>query len=90
MEVVCKIIDGKIYLLACLLAFLRGHSGNKVYKLLFFCNPYHQLSAIKDIASFSLVFLFFIVKYIFLEVVCKIIDGKIYLLACLLAYLLTY
>ena len=35
---------------------LRGHSGNKVYNLLFLCNPYDQLSAIKDIVSYSLVF----------------------------------
>ena len=32
--------------------------------------------------------LLFTVEYIFLETVCKIIDGKIYLLACLLACLL--
>ena len=35
---------------------LRDHSGNKAYNLLFLCNPYHQLSAIKDIVSYSLVF----------------------------------
>ena len=40
-------------------------------------NPYHQLSAIKDIVSYSLVFYCWV--YIF-ETVCKIIDGKIYLL----------
>ena len=37
-------------------AFLRDHKGNKAYKLLFLCKSYHQLSAIKDIVSFSLVF----------------------------------
>ena len=35
---------------------LRDHSGNKAYNLLFLCNPYHKLSAIKDIASYSLAF----------------------------------
>ena len=45
--------------------------------MLFLCNPYHQLSAIKDIVSYSLVFYWRV--YIF-ETVCKIIDGKIYLL----------
>ena len=49
------------------------HDGNK----LFLCIPYHQLSAIKDIVSYSLVF--YCRVYIF-ETVCKIIDGKMYLL----------
>ena len=49
----------------------------KLNKLLFLCNPYHQLSAIKDIVSFSLVF--YCRVYIF-ETVCKIIDDKIQLL----------
>ena len=35
---------------------LRDHNGNKLYNLLFLCNPTHQLSAIKDIVSYSLVF----------------------------------
>ena len=35
---------------------IRDHNGNKAYKLLFLCNPCHQLSAIKDIVSLSLVF----------------------------------
>ena len=34
--------------------FLRDHNGNKAYKLLFLY--YHELSAIKDIVSFSLAF----------------------------------
>ena len=37
------------------LKFYVNH-GNKAYKLLFLCNPYHQLSVIKDIVSFSHVF----------------------------------
>ena len=37
-------------------SFLTEHNGNKAYKLLFLYNPYHQLPAIKDIISFSLVF----------------------------------
>ena len=35
---------------------LRDHKGNKAYNLLFLCNPYHQLSAVKDIVSHSLAF----------------------------------
>ena len=35
---------------------LKYYNGNKAYNLLFLCNPYHQLSAIKDIVSYSLVF----------------------------------
>ena len=35
---------------------LRDRNGNKVYNLLFLYNPYDQLSAIKDIVSYSLVF----------------------------------
>ena len=34
----------------------RDHNGSKTYKSLFVHNPYHPLSAIKDIVSFSLVF----------------------------------
>ena len=45
--------------------------------MFFLCNPYHQLSVIKDIVSYSLVLYCWV--YIF-ETVCKIIDGKIYLL----------
>ena len=56
---------------------LRDHNGNKAHNLLFLCNPYHQVSVIKDIVSYSLVF--YCWAYIF-EAVCKIIDGKIYLL----------
>ena len=37
---------------------LRDHNENKAYNLLFLSNPYHQLSAIKDIVSYSLVFYF--------------------------------
>ena len=55
---------------------LRDHNENKAYNLLFLCNPYHQLSTIKDIVSYSLVFYFWV--YI-CEAVCKIIDRKIYL-----------
>ena len=48
--------------------------------MLFLCNPYHQLSAIKYIVSFSHVCFCWV--YIF-ETVCKITDGKItYLLTC--------
>ena len=47
------------------------------------CN---QLSAIKDIVSYSLVF--YCSVYIF-ETVCKIIDGKIYFLPSFLPYWLT-
>ena len=61
--------------------FLRDHNGNKAYKLFFLCIPYHQLSAIKDVVNFSLVF--DCGAYIF-ETVCRIIDGKIYLLIYLL------
>ena len=61
--------------------FLRDHNGNKVYKLFFLCIPYHQLLAIKDVVSFSLVF--YCGVYIF-ETICKIIDGRIYLLIYLL------
>ena len=56
---------------------LKDHNGNEVYNLLFLCNPYHQLSAIKNIVSYSL--MFFIVEYIFLKQFV-IIDSKIYLL----------
>ena len=48
---------------------LRDHIGNKVYNLLFLRYPYHQLSAIKDIVSYSFVFYYWV--YIF-ETVCKI------------------
>ena len=61
--------------------FLRDHNGSKAYNLLFLCNPYHALSAIKDIVSYSLVF--YCSVYVF-ETVCKIINGKIYLLNCTL------
>ena len=58
----------------------RDHNRNKAYNLLLLCNSYHQLSAIKDTGSYSLVFCSWI--YIF-ETVRKIIDGKIYLLTYL-------
>ena len=48
-----------------------------IINLLFLCNPYHQLSAIENIVSYSL--MLFIVEYIFLKQFV-IIDGKIYLL----------
>ena len=35
---------------------LRDHNGNKDHNLLFLCNPYHQVSVIKDLVSYSLVF----------------------------------
>ena len=66
---------------------LMNHHGNKAYSLLFLCNSYHQLSAIKDTVSYSLVLYCWV--YIF-EKVCKIIDGKIYFLTYLITYLLTY
>ena len=52
---------------------LRDHNGNKAYNLLFLCNPYYQLSAIKDIASYSLVF---IVEYRFLKQFLKLMMVK--------------
>ena len=35
---------------------LREHNENKAYNMLFLCNHYHQLSAIKYIVGYSLVF----------------------------------
>ena len=53
--------------------FSRNPNGNKAFELLFLCNPYHQLIAIKDIISFFLVF------YILLKhFIVKLYDGKIY------------
>ena len=56
---------------------MRECNGNKAYRMIFLCNPYHQLSAIK-VLLVSL--LFFTFEYIFLKQFLKIIDGKIYLL----------
>ena len=42
----------------------RDHNGNKASKLLLLCNPYHRLSAVKDIVSFSLVFFLFLKRFI--------------------------
>ena len=53
---------------------LRDHNGNKAYNLLFLCNPYHQLSAIKDIVSYSLVFYCWV--YIFLKHFVKLLQVK--------------
>ena len=66
---------------------LKGPHRNKAYNFLFLCNPYHQLSAIKEIASYSFVFYSWV--YI-CETVCKIIEGKIYFLPFLFIYLFTY
>ena len=35
---------------------LREHNANKAYNMLFLCNHYHQLSAIKYIVGYSLAF----------------------------------
>ena len=56
---------------------LREHNANKAYNMLFLCNLYHQLSAIKYIVGYSLVF--YCWMYIF-ETACKIVDDKTYLL----------
>ena len=69
-----------------MILILKDHNWNKAYNLLFLCNPYHQLSAIKDIISYSPVVYCWV--YI-LETVCKVIDGKIYLNTYLLTHLLT-
>lgn len=47
------------------------------YKLLFLCNPYHELSAIKDIASFLSCFLLFLKQFV-----------KVLMVKC--TYLLSY
>ena len=52
---------------------LRDHNGDKAYKLLFLCKPYHQLSVIKDFVSFSFVF---IVDYMFLKQFVKLLMVK--------------
>ena len=72
-----------VYVEICAQGFsetLRYRSGNKAYKLLFLCNPYHELSAIK-ILLVSL--LSFIVEYIFLLQFIKLLTVK-----C--TYLLTF
>ena len=63
------------------IVLLRDYNGNKAYNLVFLYNSYHQLSAVKDIVSYFLVFYCWV--YIF-KTVCKIIDGEIYLLTYLL------
>ena len=52
---------------------LREHNGNKAYNLLFLCNPYNLLSAIKDIGR---CLFFFIAEYIFLKQFLKLLMVK--------------
>ena len=49
-------IDWSSFFVGLALKGLRDHN-NKPYKMFFLCNPYHQLSVIKDIVSLSLAFL---------------------------------
>ena len=59
-----------------------AHNGIKAYNLLFLCNPHHQLSSVKDIVGYSLVF---IVEYKLLKQSVKLLMVKY---TCLLTYLL--
>ena len=56
MFIFSRLLASVLILIVPRFCFLRDHNGHRAYKLLFLCKPYHKLSAIKDIDSFSLVF----------------------------------